>query len=96
LLAQSSLLSLRQVAEIKWSRTVNTQGRPGCNIPVDLHLEQLNRRLKGVLHGLGSNISAKSVKRASKSLGVIEAVGTNFEHVSGVTPTKDYHSMPSF
>lgn len=74
LLAQSCLLSPRQVAEIKWSSTVNTQGRPGCNIPVDLHLEHLNRRLKGMLHELGSNISAESVKRASKSLGVIEAV----------------------
>ena len=84
MLAQSSLFSPRQAAEIKWSRIVNTQGRPGCNIPVDLHLEHLNRRLKGMLHGLGSNISAESVKRASKLLGVIEAVCTNFERMSGV------------
>jgi len=34
LLAQSSLLSPRQIAEIKWSRTVNTHGRPGSNIPL--------------------------------------------------------------
>ena len=84
MLVQSSLVSPRQAAEIKWSRIVNTQGRPGCNIPVDLHSEHLNRRLKGTLHGLGSNISAESVKCALKLLGVIEAVCTNFERMSGV------------
>jgi len=31
-----------------------------------------------MLHGLGSNFSAENVKRASKSLGVIEAACTNF------------------
>jgi len=96
LLAQCSTLSPRQIAEIKWSRTVNTHGRPGSNIPVDLHLEHLNRRLKGMLRGLGSNISPQSVRRASMALGVIETVCTNFETVSAVAPTKDYHSMPSF
>jgi len=30
------------------------------------------------------------------ALGVIETVCTNFETVSDVIPTKDYHSMPSF
>ena len=96
LLAQSSLLSPRKIAEIKWSRTVNTHGRPGKNIPVDLHLEHLNKRLKGMLHGLGSNISPESVQCASKVLGLVETVCTNFENVSNITPTKDYHSMPSF
>jgi len=96
LLAQSCLVSPRKKAEIMWSRTVNTHGRAGKNIPVHLHLEHLNRRLKGMLRGLGSNISPKSVQRAAKMLGPIETVCTNFENVSNIVPPKDYHSMPSF
>ena len=30
-------------AQITWSRVVNTTGRPGSNIPVNLHNEHLNR-----------------------------------------------------
>jgi len=68
----------------------------GHNIPVDLHLEHLNRRLKGMLHGLGLNITPESVQRISKALGMIEAVCTDFEDVSNITSVKDYHSTPSF
>ena len=65
-------------------------------MPVDLHMEHLNKRLKGMMRGLGSNITPESVQRASKALGIIEAVCINFENISNVTATKDYHSMPSF
>jgi len=43
LLAQ---MSPREVCDLKWNRTVNTSGLVGKNIPVDLHMEHLNRRLK--------------------------------------------------
>lgn len=39
-------LSERQATQLTWSRFVNTNGRCGCNIPCDLYLEHLNRRLK--------------------------------------------------
>jgi len=45
LLSQKYLLSERKAAQLLWSRTVNTTGPAGCNIPRDLHLEDLNRRL---------------------------------------------------
>ena len=59
-------------------------------------MEHLNRRLKGMMRGLGSNITPESMQRASKALGVIEAVCTNFEELSNVTLNKDYHSILSF
>jgi len=59
-------------------------------------VEHLNKRLKGMMRGLGSNITPQSIQRASKALGVIEAVCVNFENTSSITATKDYHSMPSF
>lgn len=96
MLAQSHLMSNRRSTEMKWSRTVNTHGRAGHNIPVDLHMEQPNRRLKGMMRGLGSNITPESIQQTSKALGLIETVCSNFEEVSNITPNKDYHSMPSF
>ena len=57
LLVQMIMLSPRKVAEIKWNRTVNTVGREGHDIPCDLHMEHLNRRLKLMMSTLGSNIS---------------------------------------
>jgi len=74
MLAPSCLLSPRTLAELKWSRTINTHGRPGTNVPIDLHMEHLNKRLKGIMCGLGSYITPQSIQRASKALGVIEAV----------------------
>jgi len=72
LLMQTLLLSPRQVCEIKWSRTVNTTGRIDRNIPVDLYMEHLNRRLKIIMRNLESNISPKTVQRAAKALGTID------------------------
>jgi len=72
LLTQTIVLSPRKVSEIKRSWTVNTTGRVGKNIPVDLHMEHSNRRLKIMMRNLGSNISPNSVKHSSKTLGTIE------------------------
>ena len=38
--------SERQKAQLLWSRCINTRGYPGTNIPCDLYMEHLNRRLK--------------------------------------------------
>ena len=96
LLAQSILLSPRKAAELKWCRTVNTHGRVGKNIPVDLHMEHLNRKLKCMLRQLGSNIIPESIQRASRALGAIESVCSNFEEVSEILPESNHHSKPSY
>lgn len=43
------------------SRFISTHRRVGCNIPCDLHLEHLNRRLKTALCNLWSNIQTGSI-----------------------------------
>ena len=96
LLAQSLLFSPRKAAELKWCRTVNTHGRAGHNIPVDLHMEHLNANLKRMLHHLGSNITPASVLRASRALGAVQSVCTNFEDSSGISLGTGFHSRPSF
>ena len=89
-------LSEQKATELKWSRTVNTVGRAGCNIPCDLHMEHLNCRLKFLIGNLGSNTSPKALERAAKSLGVVQQVCRQFEEQAGATVNKPYASYPSF
>ena len=96
LLAESLLFSPRKATELKWCRTVNTHGRVGHNIPVDLHMEHLNANLKRMLHHLGSNITPSSVLRTSKALGAVQSVCTNFEESSDIMFGTEFHSKPSF
>ena len=54
--------------QLKWSRTVNTNGRPGMNSPCDLHKEHLNRNVKSAMSSLHSNISDVSVVYVGKCI----------------------------
>ena len=71
------LLSERQAAQLKWSRCINTKGFCGCNVPCDLHLEHFNRRLKGMIRGLHSNVTPKAPGRAAQSVGIVYQVCDN-------------------
>ena len=74
LLQHDHLLSPRKAAQLKWSRCINTTGQVGANIPCDLHLEHLNRRLKGILRNLGSNITSKSIVKAGQTVATVHRV----------------------
>ena len=95
LLGQSLLSSARKVAKLKWCHTVNTHGRAGKNIPVDLHMEHLNRKLKDMMHNLGSNITPESVQRMSKALGAVSDICSNFEETTNISAESNFHSRPS-
>ena len=99
------LLSPRKAAQLKWSRFINTKGRKGGNISCDLHLEHLNRRLKGLITGLRSNASSsvnesiypnRAVNRVARSIGVLHDICSNFEEQNDVKPESDKHNPPSF
>lgn len=97
LLAQSLYLSPRKCAELKWGRTINTHGRAGQNIPCDLHMEHLNRRLKMAIRSSGANIVHPStIQRLARSIGPVSHVCQQFEKELGLLANKDYHSTPSF
>jgi len=77
---------------------VNTSGHIGKNIPVDLHMEHLNRRLKIMICKFGSNVSQETVLCVSKALTVVDSVRLNFlkdddeaQHIEN----KDFHTVPS-
>lgn len=90
------LFSDRLAEQLKWSRFINTTGLPGANKPCDLHMEHLNRQLKGSLRNLHSNIGGRQITRAGKALGVVHDIETRFR--SGVKAVKNSarHQRPSF
>ena len=91
------LLSKRKAAQLKWCRFVNTKGRKGCNVSCDLHLEHLNRRLKGMITGLSSNaIKRQVIDRAARSIGIVDNVCNMFESANEACPDSDTHNKPCF
>ena len=96
LLLGTITMSPQQSAVLQWSRFVNTHGRDGCNIPMDLHLEHLNRRFKTALAGLHSNITPKSINRIGRSLGVVNHICSTLEQELHLRSVTDYHPVPSY
>ena len=73
-------LSPRLSRALLYNQFVNVHGRPGKNIPADLHMEHLNRIAKGAIKGLGAkNIPAdlhmEHLNRIAK--GAIKGLGAN-------------------
>ena len=90
------LLSDRLKEQLKWSRFVNTRGKIGCNIPCDLHMEHLNRQLKGALHTLRSNIQSGPIHRAGRSVGIVHSVALQFEKELYITSDSTNYDSPVF
>lgn len=78
LLHHDYLLSEREAAELLWSRFINVHGRPGKNIPNDLHCEHLNRLCKTAVNGLGANKTKECITRIAKAIGTISPVIDKF------------------
>ena len=53
--------------ELTWDRFVNTKGKPGRNISLDLHMEHLNKFLKELLKNLRSNLNEANADRIAKA-----------------------------
>lgn len=97
LLLQCCVLSERKVGQLLWSRCVNTHGRAGCNVPVDLHQEHLNRTLKSSLRSLGANLTFDAIARAGKSLATVHNVCTQFEQETVPSAAASgVHNVPGF
>ena len=97
LLQVNHILSPREAAQVKWCRSVNTSGRQGHNIPMDLHLEHFNRRLKGILQNMRSNTTKASVSMAAETVDVVNHICHDFEeHTSDCKGSSDKHESPSF
>ena len=77
LLQCKCLQSERKVAQMLHSRSINIQGH---NIPCDLHMEHLNRRLKTILNHLGSNIQPETILKVASPLELFTIICNTFQH----------------
>lgn len=97
LLVQYNYMSSERVAaQLMLSRFVNTKGRVGCNIPCDLHLEHLNRRLKGIISKMESNVKPPTTLRAAKVIGIVEDICKSFNAEMNRREESDKHNKPSY
>ena len=69
----------KKAFKLIWGRFVNTHGFRGRNISRDLHLEHLNRFLKGLLKPLHSNLNEENAKRIAFSIKNLRKIVKNFE-----------------
>ena len=95
LYSYSFLLSPRQAKQLLWSRCINTSGRPGKNVAMDINMEHLNRTCKDAICGLDANKTPKAITRIGKCIGVLTSVTENFDEQSEITKNKAAHTMSS-
>lgn len=84
----------RQKAQLLWSRCVNTRGVEGANIPCDLFMEHLNRRLKNVIHSMGANVTPKAIVKAGKTTVPVHHICQIFEKQTTNRLHSDHHPVP--
>ena len=87
------LLSPRMAFQLKWRHTINTHGRVGRNIPIDIHMEHLNRECKNALSALESNMTAKHV---GKYIGKVVSILHRFDQANAIPYQSRYpphHSL---
>ena len=81
--------------QLLYSRTINVHGRPGKNIPMDLHMKHLNRELKEGMRHLSSNVNETSVIRLGKSLRNLIDFRENYDKRTEVLPQIGHHTSRS-
>jgi len=68
----------------------------GKNIPMDLHLEHLNRRLKGTMRNMGANLTDNSVTMAAQCVQIVDTICSKFEEcTSSCAKASQKHGVPS-
>ena len=89
------ILSERLSKQLLWSRTVNVHGQPGKNIPMDLHMEHLNRVFKNAINKLRPNTIDKSLERTGKALKLLTEIQCNYDTATGIPIESAYHTFKS-
>ena len=92
LLQYNFFFTERQAEQLKWSRFINTKEITGTNISCDLHIEHLNRRLKGMIKNIHAKNPDAAIDRIAKSVGIINQVCETLEDENHSVKLSDRHS----
>ena len=89
-------LSPRLSNQLIWGRFLNLRGLPGRNIPLDLHMEHLNRMAKDAMRNLGSNKTRiASISRVGRALGTLAPVLDQFDTENCVHSSSSRYRKPA-
>lgn len=80
--------------QVLYSRFVNTQGRAGCNIPADLHMEHINRTTKEAIEHHGANKTPQAILRSSKCAHAVMLLTSNFDTQTEIRGATGGHNIP--
>ena len=81
--------------QLKWTRNINVHGRPGKNIPVDLHLEHLRRECKEAISALGANVTDNSINWVGKCIGRVRSTLQQYDMVNIVKQESGHYTCHS-
>ena len=74
----------RMKQQLLWDRTVNIHGRQGKNVPMDLHMEHINRACKEAMGNVGSSIGDSTVECIGRSIHGLMDIGKRFDQENDV------------
>ena len=89
------LLSPREAHQCKWAALANWKGGKDKNIEIDLHQENRNADLKGLIRLMGANKTEKAIGRMSRAVGGVRKVVDVFEEQAVIKPKSSAHSHRS-
>ena len=69
----------RMKQQLLWDRTVNIYGRQRKNVPMNLHMEHINRTCKEAMANIGSSIGDGTVERIGKIIHGLMEIGKQFD-----------------
>jgi L1 cell adhesion molecule like protein len=95
LLQYHYLFTERMKHQLLWSRTINVHGRIGRNIPMDLHLEHLNRELKCAISHLGANVAEQTIMRVGYCLRQLIEIKQSYDKCTGIPVESGFHTSLS-
>ena len=91
----NAIASPRVASQLTWGRVLNFNGGSGHNIPLDLHMEHLNRTVKDYVANLGENFAEKSIIQCGKSVGGIASITRQFDNDNSVLNPIGTHTIPN-
>ena len=90
-----AILPESEASDLQHSRFNNKYGGKGKNIPLDLLKEQLNKDLKAMWKGLGTNLSEKSASRIANALEMLQSILMSVDSDCTLEKRKGYRATKS-
>ena len=71
-------------------------GCHGGNIPCDLHMEHLNRRLKTAISIMGTNVRPASIQKAGRAIASVQWICQMYKQQTASQKHSGFNSIPDF